>query len=82
MCVGKIWKVTSNDSRERDMINYGKQLNDRHINPALAIIWSQFSIKGMQLTLYQHTKGDLKMSFKLSTAEATTGLQLVPFSLR
>ena len=41
---------------ERDMINYGKQLNDRHINYAQTVIRSQFSIKGMQLTLYQHTK--------------------------
>ena len=41
---------------ERDMINYGKQLNDKHINYAQMVIRSQFSIKGMQLILYQHTK--------------------------
>jgi len=41
---------------ERDIINYGKQLNDKHINYAQAVIQSQFSIKGMQLTLYQHTR--------------------------
>jgi len=41
---------------ERDMINYGRQLNDKHINYAQTVMQSQFSIKGMQLTLYQHTR--------------------------
>jgi len=35
------------------MINYGQQLDDKHVYYAQTI---QFSIKGMQLTLYQHTK--------------------------
>ena len=50
---------------ERDMINYGKQLNDKHINYAQMVIRSQFSIKGMQLTLYQHTKKPSENEFQI-----------------
>ena len=41
---------------ERDQINYGKQLTDKHINHAQNIIKSQFCIERLQLTLYQHTR--------------------------
>ena len=41
---------------EKVAINYSKQLNDRHINHAQVIIKNQFGIKGLQLTLYQHTR--------------------------
>ena len=41
---------------EKVAINYGKQLNDRHINHGQVIINHQFGIKGWQLTLYQHTR--------------------------
>ena len=43
-------------TQERDQINYGKQLTDKHINHAQNIIKCQFCIEGLQLTLYQHTK--------------------------
>ena len=43
-------------TQERDQINYGKQLTNKHINHAQNIIKSQFCIEGLQLTLYQHTK--------------------------
>jgi len=41
---------------DKVVIKYGKQLNDRHINHAQVIIKHQFGMKGLQLTLYQHTR--------------------------
>ena len=43
----------------RDEINYGRELNDQHINYAQNIIKSQFGIEGLQLTLYQNSQKPL-----------------------
>ena len=50
---------------ERVAINYGKQLNDRHINHAQAIIRSQFGINGLQLTLHQYTRKPAKNDLQI-----------------
>ena len=63
--MGTIWKLSFN----KVAINYGKQLNDRHINHVQVTIKNQIGIKGLQLTLYQHTgklvENRLRMNFKL-----------------
>ena len=41
---------------DRDEIDGGSWLNDRHINHAQAMIKSQFSIEGLQCTLFQNSK--------------------------
>ena len=41
---------------DRDEIDGGSRLNDRHINHAQAMIKSQFSIEGLQCTLFQNSK--------------------------
>ena len=43
----------------RDEINYGRKLNDQHINYAQNIIKSQFGIEEFQLPLYQNSQKPL-----------------------
>ena len=40
----------------RDVISYGRELNDQCINYAQNMIKSQFGIEGLQLTLYQNSR--------------------------
>ena len=41
---------------DREQIDDGSQLNDKHINHAQAMIKSQFSLEGLQCTLFQTTQ--------------------------
>ena len=41
---------------DRDEIDGGSRLNDRHINHAQAMIKSQFSLEGLQCTLFQNSR--------------------------
>ena len=41
---------------DREEIDGGSRLNDQHINYALAMIKSQFSVEGLQCTLFQTSR--------------------------